>query len=252
VIDRAELVAYLNDYLKCDQFADYAPNGLQVEGRKAIRRICTAVSASHETIQAAVAFEADLLLVHHGFFWKNEDPCLIGPKRSRIASLLAHDMNLLAYHLPLDCHAILGNNACLGAALSIKVLERYPVGKTADLLWLGELAQPLKASDWQVSLTTALNRSPLMIEGGDHVIRRVAWCSGAAQDFIEQAAQLGVDAYLSGEVSERTYYQAKELGIHYFAAGHHATERLGIQALGEHLAQHYQLVHTFIDSLNPV
>jgi len=252
VISRIDLVDDLNAYLCCDQYSDYAPNGLQVEGRSQVQRICTAVSASAEVIQAAVDFEADALLVHHGFFWKNESPCLVGIKRSRIAMLLNHQVNLLAYHLPLDCHPEVGNNARLASLLAVKNVSQFAVGQTPGLLWLGDLSVSTSAVDWQRHLTDLFDRTPQMILGGDHTIQRIAWCSGAAQDFIEQAAALGADAYLSGEVSERTYYQAKELGIHYVAAGHHATERYGVQKLGEFLAQKYQLTHCYIETDNPV
>ena len=246
MISRIDLVDDLNAYLCCDQYSDYAPNGLQVEGRAQVQRICTAVSASAEVIQAAIDFEADALLVHHGFFWKNDPPCLVGIKRSRIAMLLSHQINLLAYHLPLDCHPELGNNACLASLLTVKNVTQHTVGQTPGLLWFGDLCVPTSAGDWQRNLTRIFDRTPQMILGGDHTIQRIAWCSGAAQDFIEQAAAL------SGEVSERTFYQAKELGIHYVAAGHHATERYGVQKLGELLAQKYQLTHCYIETDNPV
>ena len=252
MILRPELIAYLDNYLACRDFSDYAPNGLQVEGADSIQRLCTAVTASADVIQAVVASRADALLVHHGFFWRGEDPCIIGIKRKRIGLLLQHNINLLAYHLPLDCHTELGNNYCLAKQLNIEVVSRHAVGNNRDLLWFGTLKKPVTASVWQAHLSKVFDRKPLMVEGGNHLIHQVAWCSGGAQDFIENAAQLGADAYLSGEISERTFYQAKELGVHYFSGGHHATERFGIQALGEHLAQQYQLNHRFIDSSNPV
>jgi len=249
---RIELEDYLRNYLQVDAFQDYAPNGLQVEGKTKIHRICTAVTASHEVIQKACANKTDALLVHHGYFWKGEDPTLRGMKRARIADLLTHDINLLAYHLPIDCHKIIGNNACIAKRLNLKKLKSYPAGKTPDLLWTGELAQPLSMDAFSSQLATAFERAPQCISGSDKHIKRVAFCSGAAQDFIEEAAALGVDAYISGEISERTYYQAKELGVHYFACGHHATERDGIHALGKHLAEKFGLEHMFIDSDNPV
>ena len=252
MILRSELAQYLDKYLACGDFSDYAPNGLQVEGSESIQRICTAVTASAEVIKAAIAEKADALLVHHGFFWRAEEPCIVGMKRIRIGSLLQQNINLFAYHLPLDCHDEVGNNVCLAKQLNINTVQSHAVGKNRDLLWFGKLVKPITASVWQKQIAQALNREPLLIEAGEHLIHTIAWCSGGAQDFIDQAHQLGADAYLSGEVSERTFYQAKELGIHYFACGHHATERLGIQALGEHLAVKYNLSHRFIDSLNPV
>lgn len=252
MITRLALTNYLNNFLSCASFNDYAPNGLQVEGKSSIGRICTAVTASAEVIQIAADLQTDALLVHHGFFWRGEEPCVIGMKRTRIAALLQAEINLLAYHLPLDCHQQLGNNACLAKILDVQAVKKHPVGNTSDLLWSGEWLTPLSVAEFKEKISHSLQRSPLLIEGGTHLIKQIAWCSGAAQDFIEQAHQLGVDAYLSGEISERTYYQAKELKIHYFAAGHHATERLGIQALGEHLALEFNLQHQFIDSNNPV
>lgn len=252
MILRSELLSYLHNYLACSEFSDYAPNGLQVEGIDSVQRLCTAVTASADVIKTAVECRADALLVHHGFFWRAEEPCIVGMKKTRIALLLEHNINLLAYHLPLDCHGEVGNNFCLAKQFNIEVLSRHPVGGNRDLLWFGKLAKPLTASSWQAQLSKALDRKPLIVEGGNHLISQVAWCSGGAQDLIEQAAQLGADAYLSGEISERTFYQAKELGINYFACGHHATERLGVQALGAHLASKFNLTHRFIDSENPV
>ncbi|OGV41341.1 MAG: Nif3-like dinuclear metal center hexameric protein [Legionellales bacterium RIFCSPHIGHO2_12_FULL_42_9] len=252
MILRSELVAYAHHYLACNEFSDYAPNGLQVEGVDSIQRLCTAVTASADVIKTAVDYRADALLVHHGFFWRAEEPCVVGMKKTRIALLLQHNINLLAYHLPLDCHGEIGNNVCLAKRLDIELLSRHSVGGNRDLLWFGKLAKPLTAIAWQTRLSQVLDRKPLLVEGGSHLISQVAWCSGGAQDLIESAAKLGADAYLSGEISERTFYQAKELGIHYFAGGHHATERFGAQALGEHLAERFNVTHRFIDSENPV
>ena len=252
MISRDELANYLADYLACDQFSDYAPNGLQVEGRANINQICTAVTASEEIINKAAAMQADVLLVHHGYFWKGESPVICGMKRRRIGSLIAHDMNLFAYHLPLDCHPDVGNNACFAELLEVDSVVAHTAGKTANLLWSGVLAHPQSAPEFSTYLTQKLKREPILVSGTDKPICRIAWCTGAAQDFIEDAYQVGVDAYISGEISERTYYQAQELGINYFACGHHATERYGIQALGHHLSARFNLRHQFIDSVNPI
>ena len=252
MVKRMELEHYLHDYLQVDAFQDYAPNGLQVEGKSTIHRICTAVTASLDVIQAACAYQADALLVHHGYFWKGEEPTLRGMKRARIEQLLQHKMNLFAYHLPIDCHTIIGNNACIAKKLELKNIQRYAAGKTMDLLWTGELTTPLDVHAFTRQLATVFGRMPHVISASGQDIKSIAFCSGAAQDFIENAADLAVDAYISGEISERTYYQAKELNLHYFACGHHATERDGIHALGKHLAQHFGLEHTFLDSDNPV
>lgn len=252
MITRDELALYLNTYLACDSFSDYAPNGLQVEGRSAIMHICTAVTASQDVIAQANMLKADALLVHHGFFWRGETPEITGMKRQRIGQLIAHDLNLFAYHLPLDCHATLGNNACLGQLLELRDIKAHPIGKTPNLLWSGMLNTPVTASALSDHLSKKLMREPLCVSGTTNRIQRVAWCSGGAQDYIEHAHRLGADAYMSGEISERTYYQAQELGMHYFSCGHHATERYGIQALGQHLAIKFELQHQFIDSANPV
>jgi dinuclear metal center YbgI/SA1388 family protein len=252
MILRADLVNYLDKLLNCSDFNDYAPNGLQIEGSNTIRRICTAVTASLDVIERAIAVSADALLVHHGYFWRGEDPVLRGMKRQRISYLLQHNINLLAYHLPLDCHLELGNNVCLGQLFGLESIESHRVNKTDDLLWTGFLSQAKTGPELCLQLSHIFGREPLHIEGCNTPIQYLAWCSGGAQDFIEQAHELGADAYISGEVSERTYYQAKELGLDYFACGHHATERYGIQALGQHLVQRFGLEHQFIDSLNPV
>lgn len=247
-----ELTRYLNDYLACTNFNDYAPNGLQIEGTPSIKRICTAVTASYDVIEKAIDLNADALLVHHGYFWRGEDPAITGMKHKRIAQLIKHDLNLYAYHLPLDCHPVIGNNACIGQRLEVLDVQMHPAGKTANLLWTGALHTPITIRQLSERVGGILNREPLCIKGSTKLVQRLAWCTGGAQDFIEDAYRLGVDAYLSGEISERTYYQAKELGIHYLSCGHHATERYGIQALGEHLVEKFNLVHQFIDNLNPV
>lgn len=249
---RDELVSYLQEYLVCDDFKDYAPNGLQVEGGVTIQKLCTAVTASQAVIEKAVALQADALLVHHGYFWKGEAAMITGMKYKRISKLIAHNINLLAYHLPLDCHPTIGNNACLGQRLALEAIRMHPASDVPNLLWSGVLSKPMSAKAFSNEIEEKLNRAPLHVSGANKLIHRIAWCTGAAQDYIEEASLLGVDAYLSGEISERTYYQAKELGIHYYACGHHATERFGVQALGEHVSERYGLHHQFIDSENPV
>lgn len=252
VILRDDLGAYLNDFLHCKTIDDYAPNGIQVEGRPLINHICTAVTASLDTILNASLMKADALLVHHGYFWKGEQSIITGMKYQRIKALITNDMSLFAYHLPLDCHPEIGNNACLGRLLGIEDVIQHTVGSVANILMSGTFKEPLALDVLSSRLSTQFKQAPLCILGNDKPIRRIAWCSGAAQDYIEDAHRLGADAYISGEISERTYYQAKELGIHYLACGHHATERYGVVALGEHLASHFGLVHHFIDSDNPV
>ncbi len=249
-MERDALVRYLDEQLQASRFRDYCPNGLQVEGKARIRRIVTGVTASQALLDAAVAARADLVLVHHGYFWKGENPTLVGMRRRRLATLLNHDINLLAYHLPLDCHPLWGNNAQLGLRLGVVVA---PPTTFDQLLWQGELPQAVTLAELGARLTAVLERQPLLCDGGhDRPLRRLAWCTGAAQDEIEQAALLGADCFISGEVSERTVHQARELGIHFIAAGHHATERYGVQALGQHLAEQFGLEVQFIDIDNPV
>lgn len=252
MINRDELACYLDNYLACKQFNDYAPNGLQIEGTDTVFRICTAVTASLDVICRAVALKADALLVHHGYFWRGESAVITGMKYQRVRQAILHNLNLYAYHLPLDCHPELGNNACIGQLLNIKDIQMHVAGNTTNLLWSGVLDQSLTVEQLSHRIDEQFLRKPLCISGSKKSIKRIAWCSGGAQDFIEHAHQLGVDAYLSGEISERTYYQARELGIHYFSCGHHATERYGIQALGAHLANKFGIEHQFIDSDNPV
>ncbi|MCX7115751.1 MAG: Nif3-like dinuclear metal center hexameric protein [Gammaproteobacteria bacterium] len=249
-MDVTQLSQYLDELLQVQLYSDYAPNGLQIAGKPKLERICTAVSASLEVIQAAVQCKADALLVHHGYFWKNEAPQLVGIKKERVKALMVNDMNLFAYHLPLDCHLELGNNVQLGKMLQLTHMESHTLNRTPHLLWSGQLAAPQSFDACLAWLRDVFGQvNP--VQAGERPIKRIAWCTGAAQDYIESAASLGVDAYISGEISERTYCQAKELGLHYFACGHHATEKLGIQALGNHLATQFQVTHHYIDSDNP-
>jgi len=250
MVEIAELRAYCDELLACGDYSDYCPNGLQLEGERQVRRLTTGVTASQALIDAALAWEADALLVHHGWFWKGESPCLSGMKGRRVRSLVRGGASLLAYHLPLDAHPELGNNRQLARVLDFADPECTDLG--GGLLWRGRLRRPTAARELSESMTRALGRAPLHVPGHDRPLETVAWCTGAAQGFIEEAASLGVDAYVSGEISEQTTHQARELGLDYFAAGHHATERYGVQALGEHLAEYFGITHRFVDIANPV
>ena len=252
MVHREQLVNYLDTLLNVAAFDDYCPNGLQVEGRAEINSIIGGVTASQALINAAIQEGADTLLVHHGYFWKGEDPRVVGMKHQRLMSLLDAGMNLLAYHLPLDAHPELGNNAQLARLLGLKTTGSFGSGKGPDIGLVGEVTAPCTAEAFAELLTTSLGRIPLHIPGKEGKIHTIAWCSGAAQGFIQQAAALGVDAYLTGEVSEQTVHEARELGIHFFSAGHHATERGGVQALGAHLADKYGISFRFEDIDNPV
>ncbi len=243
------LLDYCQQRLDTSVFDDYCPNGLQVEGKGEVRHLVTGVTASLALVQAAVEAGADALLVHHGYFWNNEPAPIVGMKAGRIRLLLQHQVNLLAYHLPLDAHPELGNNAKLGELIGCRSCAPVAAG---GLLWGGELPEPASSSELADILNRRLDRKPLLVPGGEHPVRRLAWCTGGAQGMIEQAADLGFDAYITGEVSESTVHVARERGIHFYAAGHHATERYGVQALGEELAARFDLQHQFIDIPNPV
>jgi dinuclear metal center YbgI/SA1388 family protein len=247
-----DLTTYLHTLLDVDRIPDYCPNGLQVLGRPSIQKIVTGVTACQDLLDAALAAKADALLVHHGYFWKGEDPCITGIKQKRLQTLLQNEISLLAYHLPLDIHPIYGNNAQLGKLLGIPTHKRFSIKGGLDLLCLGKLETPCRGADFAQQLQEKLHRKPLHITKTNKLIRSLAWCTGAAQDFIEAAIAQGADAYLTGEISERTVHIARESNIHLFAAGHHASERYGVIALGEHLAQQFPIEHQFIDVDNPV
>ena len=247
-----ELVSYCDQLLDAGAFRDYCPNGLQVEGRAEVARIVSGVTASQALVEAAVQQGADLLLVHHGYFWKGEDSRITGIKQRRLKTLLANDISLLAYHLPLDAHPTLGNNACLGQRLGLSVDARFGDGEGPELACEAVLDTSLPAGTLAARLEEALGRTPQHIDAGPARLRRIGWCTGAAQGYLEAAARRGLDAFVSGEISEPTVHIAREYGIHYFAAGHHATERYGAEALGAHLAEQFEIEHFFIDIDNPV
>ncbi len=246
------LVDYTNSLLEIDAIGDYCPNGLQVEGRATIGRILSGVTACQPLLDAAVERGADAVLVHHGWFWKNEPAPLVGMKRRRIRTLLEAGINLLAYHLPLDVHRAYGNNAELARLLEVSVAGQVDAGGVPGLLWFGRLNEPMSGESFARVIGQRLGREPLHVAGGEGVVSTVAWCTGGGQDFIDQAVELGVDAFISGEASERTTHVAREEGLHFYGAGHHATERYGIQALGQHLADRFELEHAFLDIDNPV
>ena len=252
MVQVVELTRYLADLLAVDRFKDYGPNGLQVEGRNTIKRIVTGVTASRALIDAAIEAKADAILVHHGYFWKGEDPCLVGMKAERIRRLFNADINLLAYHLPLDAHGELGNNVQLAQRLGFEIEGRFIGDAETGIGLYGALASEMSGDALTAHISQILDRPPLHIQGSDRAIKRIAWCTGGAQGYIEQAVALGVDAYLTGEVSEHTVHIAREYGIHFFAAGHHATERYGVQALGAHLADRFGVEQFYVEIENPV
>ncbi len=244
-----ELELYLNDLLEASRYKDYCPNGLQVQGRAEVRHIVTGVTASLALVEAAIEAGADALLVHHGYFWKNEDARVIGQKHARLKRLLGADLNLFAYHLPLDGHPELGNNVQLGLQLGLTPHGRFGDN---DLCWSGSLPQAMPLATFAAHVGGVLGREPLVLGEPGQMVRSIGWCTGGAQGYFDAAVAAGVDAYLSGEASEQTTHLARESGVAYLAAGHHATERFGIRALGEHLADRFGLSHTFIDIPNPV
>ncbi len=250
-IDRDLLLQDIEQFLNVNAISDYCPNGLQVEGTSQIQRIVSGVTASQALIDAAIELNADAILVHHGYFWKGEDQRIIGMKQRRIKALLAHDINLLAYHLPLDVHPEVGNNVQLAQRLGLTVTGPLEPDNPRNVGLIGELDSPLSASEFGARIEKALDRAPLVIDH-QQPIKRVAWCTGGAQGYLEQAIAAGVDAYITGEVSERTFHEAQENGISFFAAGHHATERYGVQALGEWLAERFGIEHHYIECNNPV
>ncbi|GGX81777.1 GTP cyclohydrolase 1 type 2 [Litchfieldella qijiaojingensis] len=251
MISRDELVRACDELLQVERFKDYTVNGLQVSGSERVVRVLSGVTACQALLDEAVAWEADLVLVHHGYFWKNEPVTVTGMKRRRLATLLANDINLLAYHLPLDAHPELGNNAQLANRLDLAV-DACADGELGEgLLWVGRPPSGMDDRALAARVHERLAREPLLIGGHDGEIERVAWCTGGAQDMITLAREAGAQAFISGEISERTTHLAREMGISYLAAGHHATERYGVQALGEWLAREFGVTHRFVDIDNP-
>ncbi len=253
-MNREELTKYLAQLLSVQNFNDYCPNGLQVEGNANIDRIVTGVTANQALIDAAIRVEAQAIIVHHGFFWKNEDPCFLGIKQRRIKSLLAADINLFAYHLPLDAHPLLGNNAQLARLLNLTTLTNFGAQQ------LGCIGTPQNLCQFSDFLSTVRSIfgakvqaiTPTLDDSWNPMITQVAWCSGAAQDFFEAAIAQGAQVFISGEISERCVHIARECGVAYLVCGHHATERYGVQALGAHLSEQFALSHSYIDIDSPI
>ena len=247
-----KLANKLDQFLEIHQFKDYCPNGLQIEGRETVKKIITGVTANQALIDAAIALNADAILVHHGFFWKGEKQEIVGMKYNRIKALIENGINLYAYHLPLDVHPELGNNAQLAKLLDITDRRPLEPWDKRSVGRVGKFEEAISPDELSARLTSVLEREPLHIDGGKKEIKSVAWCTGGGQDFISIAAEQGIDAFISGEISERITHIAREMGIHYFAAGHHATERYGVKALGEWLNDELEFDVTFIDIDNPV
>lgn len=245
---RDEVESHLATLLEVARFKDYGPNGLQVEGRSGIRKIVSGVTASLALIEAAAAAGADALLVHHGLFWRGQDGRVTGWMKRRLAALLTRDISLFAYHLPLDAHPELGNNAQLALRLALSVEGRFG---EQGLGFIGRGAGPFTIADLEALAARRLARAPVVVPGDGRPIHRVAWCSGGAQGHFEEAIAAGADAYLTGEISEPQAHLSRETGVAFLACGHHATERYGAPALGEHLARHFGIEHQFIEIENP-
>ncbi|MGQ5522851.1 Nif3-like dinuclear metal center hexameric protein [Chitinimonas sp. PSY-7] len=244
-----ELENYTGQLLAIDRFRDYAPNGVQVEGRSEVKRLLCGVTASEALIDAAISWQADAILVHHGYFWKNEDARIVGMKKRRLAKLLQNDIGLLAYHLPLDAHPELGNNAQLAVQLGLQGDSR---AGEQDLLWLGSPDVPLTLGELAARAERVLARKPVLLGDASKRVNRLGWCTGGAQGYFDVAIAHGCDAYLTGEVSEQNYHAAQEQGVGFLALGHHASERYGVQALAAHLAGKFELEWRYTELANPV
>ncbi len=252
-MQRQQFQQLLTELLQPERIKDFCPNGLQIQGKEQIHKIITGVTASQALLDAAVTKAADAILVHHGYFWKNEAYNITGIKHKRIKTLLVNDINLFAYHLPLDIHESLGNNVQLAKLLNINVTGPLELGNPVSVSLQGELTKPCEATLFSQQISSALARDCLHIPASSNkAIKTVAWCTGGGQGYIELAAEQGIDAFISGEVSEQTTHIAREMDIHFFAAGHHATERYGIKALGEFLKTEHGFDVEFVDDDNPV
>ncbi|GHE83670.1 Nif3-like dinuclear metal center hexameric protein [Thalassotalea profundi] len=243
----------LNQLLKPEQIKDFCPNGLQVEGKNEIKKVITGVTATQALIEKAIEEKADAIVVHHGYFWKNESYVIRGMKYQRIKALIDNGINLFAYHLPLDIHPVLGNNAQLAKLLGIEVTGPLEQGNPLSVAIVGQLSTASSGGAFAQHITTQLSRECLHIAPpSNKPIKTVAWCTGGGQGYIEQAAELGIDAFITGEASEQTTHVAKEMDIHFFAAGHHATERYGAKAIADYINENMPLEAKFIDIDNPV
>lgn len=251
-IDRKQLLTHLENLLQSRRIRDYCPNGLQVEGRERIHHIVTGVTASQALIEEAIELGADTLLVHHGYFWKGEDQRVVGIKKERLKALLEHDINLIAYHLPLDVHPELGNNAQLADLLELETTGPIDPLDPSTPGSIGKLPKAMTAAEFSQWIASKLDREPLHIGENEDIVETVAWCTGGAQGYLQLAVDAGVDAFITGEINEPAVHLARETGTHFYSAGHHATERYGARALGQHLETEFGVKVTFVDIDNPV
>ncbi|WP_037586287.1 Nif3-like dinuclear metal center hexameric protein [Stenoxybacter acetivorans] len=247
---RSDIINWCNQQLTVEQFKDYAPNGLQVEGGEEVNRIVCAVTASLAAIRYAADVKAQMLLVHHGLFWKSEPAGIVGWKKQRVRALLQHDLNLAGYHLPLDTHPQWGNNAQLAKHMGWYMDAQ--IGEQ-NLLSLGSLPQAVCLADLTAQLDQTLQRKPLLLANDPRkTVHRLAWCSGGGQGFFQAAIDAGAEVFITGEVSEAQYHLALENDVAFIAAGHHATERFGVQALAAAISEEFQVPVSFFDEKNPV
>ncbi len=273
--DINKIVSFVDDLLNAATCKDYCPNGLQVQGKAEVSKIISGVTASEALIRQAIDEGGDAILAHHGYFWRNEDQRIVGMKRKRLELLLGAKLNLIVYHLPLDIHNQLGNNAYLGTILGVDTTSKEVeiLDQASKLGFVAELEKSMSCEELSKLLEDKLGRKPLHISyddkqaggarkqtggaqlrpyNGNKKIKRIAWCSGAAQGYIQQAKNKDVDCYLSGEVSESTFHFVQEQKIHYYAIGHHYSETGGVQLLGNRLAEEFSIAHKFIDVPNPI
>ncbi|MBF0624734.1 MAG: Nif3-like dinuclear metal center hexameric protein [Magnetococcales bacterium] len=252
MVTLGDVESFLNETLHPESFRDYAPNGVQVQGREEINRVVTGVSACVELFQKAVDLGAELVLVHHGLFWDKEPRVVEGSLKQRLKILLQQDMTLMAYHLPLDAHPEWGNNACILRKLALEPLEPFGLYNGTALSWVGRCSPPRTVAEMFHGVTDLFGGSPLLLNFGPERIERVAVCSGAAPELVRQARAAGADLFLTGEATESVYHYCQEEGLHFIAAGHHRTETFGVQALGKLLTRRFGLDHHFVDLANPL
>ncbi len=247
----SDIVSYADDYLRVGEFSDYCPNGLQVEGQLQVDKLACAVTASLAVVEQAIEWGAQCILVHHGYFWKNERATVVGMKKARLRALLCADVSLVAYHLPLDAHSVVGNNAQIAQKLGISDLRPLQKTKKTPIGNVGMLTTPTRITEFVNLCEQELDRQAIHINTGAEYVQKIALCTGGAQHMIEDAVEQQADVYLTGEISEQTVHIARECGLHFIAAGHHATERYGAQALAAHLAEKFALEQQFFDEINP-
>ncbi len=247
-----DIIQWCNQTLKSHEFKDYAPNGLQIEGKSEVNKILCAVTASQGAIDAAIAQGADMLLVHHGYFWKGEAYPITGMRGKRIKSIIKNDLSLVGYHLPLDSHPTLGNNAAIADLLALERIEALDPSERNPIGNIGFLQQPMTPQAFKAFVSEQLHFDAIHLPADKASVQKIGYCTGGAQDFIGKAAEQNCDAYISGEVSERTFYEAKELNVHYYACGHHATERYGVQRLAKAISEQFNIEYSYFELNNPI